>query len=107
MPCTDLCTTEIDIVFQFEQDFTDIIFQNEGSIPDINISFEEAAAFSIEVLTQGMEGAKGDTGDKGDKGDALVYSLLTPEEKAEVIAQFDNTVGTTSYANIFLETYLS
>lgn len=64
-------------------------------------------AVEITAGIQGPEGIKGDTGDKGDKGDALVYNLLTPEEKSEVIAQFDNAIGSTSYANIFLNAYLS
>ena len=64
-------------------------------------------AVELGIGVQGPEGAKGEKGDKGDKGDALVYSSLTPEERNEVIAQFDSTIGTTSYANLFLNTYLS
>lgn len=108
MPCTEICgTTEIDIIFEFTQDFSDVIFQGDINATDINISVGEAPTFDIQVLTQGLEGAKGDTGAKGDRGEALVYSSLTPAEKSEVIAQFDSAVGATSYANIFLETYLS
>jgi len=79
-------------------------------VQEINISLDVGQVIpAVELVAgiQGPEGAKGDTGAKGDKGDALVYNLLTPEEKSEVIEQFDSAVGTTSYANVFLNTYLS
>lgn len=108
MPSTTISdNVEIDIVFEFPQDFSDIIFSSENTPSNLVFNIDDSTSIGLEVLTQGLEGAKGDTGAKGDKGDALVYSSLTQAEKNEVIAQFDNTVGTTSYANIFLETYLS
>lgn len=79
------------------------------AVEEINVSLNVGQVIpAVELVAglQGPEGVKGDTGAKGDKGDALVYSSLTPAEKREVIVQFDNAVGATSYANIFLETYL-
>lgn len=108
MPSTTISDNiEIDIIFEFPQDFSDITFSSENAPDNLVFNVQEPSSIGLEVLTQGLEGAKGDTGLKGDKGDALVYSLLTPEEKSEVIAQFDSTIGNTSYANIFLNAYLS
>ena len=86
------------------QYFSDITFSSENVPDNLVFTIEESSSIGLEVLTQGLEGAKGD---KGDKGDALVYASLTPEEKSEVIAQFDDTISTTNYANIFLNAYLS
>ena len=80
------------------------------SVEEISISLDVGQVIpAVELVAgiQGPEGAKGEKGLKGDKGDALVYMNLTPEEKNEVITQFDNTVGNTSYANVFLNVYLS
>ena len=108
MPSTTISdNVEIDVVFEFPQDFSDITFSSENPPDNLVFNIEESTSVGLQVLTQGLEGAKGDTGMKGDKGDALVYSILTPEEKNEVITQFDNVIGTTSYANIFLNAYLS
>lgn len=108
MPSTTISDNiEIDIVFEFPQDFSDITFSSENVPDNLVFNIQEPSSIGLEVLTQGLEGAKGDKGEKGDKGDALVYASLTPEEKSEVIAQFDDTISTTSYANIFLNAYLS
>lgn len=44
---------------------------------------------------------------KGPKGDNINYNNLTLDEKTEIINQYDNLLGNTSYANIFLNTLLS
>lgn len=44
---------------------------------------------------------------KGPKGENLNYNNLTLEEKNEIISQYDNILGNTSYTNIFLNTLLS
>lgn len=73
----------------------------------IEVTQSNVTDLIIETGLQGAEGIQGIKGDTGDKGDNLTYSLLTPEEKNEVIAQFDSAIGNTSFANIFLEAYLS
>lgn len=52
-------------------------------------------------------GFQGPPGSKGDKGENLNYNNLTLEEKNEIISQYDNILGNTSYTNIFLNTLLS
>ena len=44
---------------------------------------------------------------KGNKGDNLDYNKLTQSEKYDIIEQYDNVLGNTSYTNIFLNTLLS
>lgn len=102
---TNISTIDNNIILQTSDVGNMSIVQDTTQIN--SISTDEVRITFTDVGAQGLPGAKGDTGAKGDKGDALVYNLLTPEQKSEVIAQFDSTVGTTSYANIFLDTYLS
>ena len=67
----------------------------------------------IETGIQGLKGAKGDIGPKGAKGDIgpkgenLLYVNLTPEEKNEVIENFNNSISEINYTNIFLNSLLS
>lgn len=61
----------------------------------------------IEILEAGVQGPKGAKGDTGPKGDNLLYINLTPDEKNEVIENFNNTISEVNYTNVFLNSLLS
>ena len=61
----------------------------------------------IEIIETGIQGLKGAKGDKGDKGENLLYSNLSPEEKNEIIEDFNNSISEVNYTNIFLNSLLS
>lgn len=95
MPSTTISdNVEIDVVFEFPQDFSDITFSSENPPNNLVFNIEESTSVGLEVLTQGLEGAKGD---KGDKGDKLLYSDLSLLEKQEIasLVELDTGVLTT------------
>lgn len=95
MPSTTITDNiEIDIIFEFPQDFSDITFSSENVPDNLVFNIQESSSIGLEVLTQGLEGAKGD---KGDRGDKLLYSDLTQAEKQEIasLVELDTGVLTT------------
>ena len=95
------------IELQVTETVVDLTTINSLNTTGIEVQLTAGQIIPAVELGIGIQGPEGAKGEKGDKGDALVYSSLTPEERNEVIAQFDSTVGTTSYANLFLNAYLS
>ena len=80
------------------------------SVEEINISLDVGQVIpAVELIAgiQGPEGAKGDKGEQGIKGDSLTYDTLTEQDKADIIAQYDQVLGDHSYTNVFLNALLS
>ncbi len=87
-----------------------VAIEAELSVEDISISIDvDQIIPAVELVAgiQGPEGAKGDRGEQGIKGDSLTYGTLTEQDKAEIIAQYDQVVGSNSYTNVFLNALLS
>ena len=80
------------------------------SVEEINISLDVGQVIpAVELVAgiQGPEGAKGDKGEQGIKGDSLTYSMLTEQDKTNIISQYDQVLGDRSYTNVFLNALLS